>query len=119
MHPNMHRCGAGIHVREVAKIVLQVLRLTHRRHKGLGREGIQGSYQRYCLQGLVLASGQLVRIVNRSIQRCLVDTVQRYFGANIPGKPREPMNFMGGMPAYRQRLVDSQDNGYQGFVLAH
>lgn len=43
----------------------------------------------------------------------------RYFGANIPGKPREPMNFMGGMPMYKKKLDEEIENGYQGFVMAH
>ena len=43
----------------------------------------------------------------------------RYFGANIPGKPREPMNFMGGMPMYKKKLDEEIENGYKGFVMAH
>lgn len=43
-----------------------------------------------------------------------------YFGANIPGKERESMNFMGGLPDYRRRIWDlCANDGYKGFVLAH
>lgn len=55
-----------------------------------------------------------------SRRRCCVITNEesRYFAANIPGKAREPLNFMGGMPMYRQKLVDEQNGGYQGFTFA-
>lgn len=46
------------------------------------------------------------------------DTESWYFGANIPGKPREALNYMAGMQAYKKRCWDSANNGYQGFVLA-
>jgi len=42
-----------------------------------------------------------------------------YFGANIPGKPREALNYMGGLPTYREKCWDSARNGYSGFVLVH
>jgi cation diffusion facilitator CzcD-associated flavoprotein CzcO len=41
-----------------------------------------------------------------------------YFGANIPGKPVEALNYMAGMPAYRQRINASADNDYEGFHLS-
>ncbi|KAF2482166.1 hypothetical protein BDY17DRAFT_300427 [Neohortaea acidophila] len=41
-----------------------------------------------------------------------------YYAANIPGKKREPLNFMGGMPMYRKNLIDEQNSGYPGFVLS-
>lgn len=40
-----------------------------------------------------------------------------YFGDNIPGKPREALNYMGGLPAYRKKIWHSAHQGYEDFVL--
>lgn len=42
-----------------------------------------------------------------------------YFGKNIPGKPVEALNYMAGLPKYREVCWDSANNGYSGFVLAN
>ena len=41
-----------------------------------------------------------------------------YVGANIPGKPRIFMPYVGGVGAYRQRCDAVAANGYEGFVLS-
>lgn len=41
-----------------------------------------------------------------------------YFGDNIPGKPREALNYMAGMPEYRRRLWKSAGEKYSGFQLS-
>jgi cation diffusion facilitator CzcD-associated flavoprotein CzcO len=41
-----------------------------------------------------------------------------YVGANIPGKPRVFMPYMGGVPAYRRVCADVVAKGYQGFKLS-
>lgn len=42
-----------------------------------------------------------------------------YFGDNIPGKPREALNYMAGMPKYQEMCErESGESGYRGFVLA-
>ena len=41
-----------------------------------------------------------------------------YMGANIPGKPRVFMPYIGGVGAYRQKCDEIAANGYQGFLLA-
>ena len=38
-----------------------------------------------------------------------------YNGANIPGKPRESLNFAGGIPVYIQKLKGESRGGYPGF----
>jgi cyclohexanone monooxygenase len=38
-------------------------------------------------------------------------------GANIPGKPRIFMPYIGGVGAYRQRCDDVAAAGYSGFTL--
>jgi cyclohexanone monooxygenase len=40
-----------------------------------------------------------------------------YVGANIPGKPRVFMPYMGGYPAYLEKCAEVVENGYQGFTL--
>jgi cyclohexanone monooxygenase len=40
-----------------------------------------------------------------------------YMGANIPGKPRVFMPYVGGVPAYTKRVQESVKNGYEGFIL--
>ncbi|EIN04187.1 cyclopentanone 1,2-monooxygenase [Punctularia strigosozonata HHB-11173 SS5] len=39
-----------------------------------------------------------------------------YMGANIPGKPREQLNYLGGLPLYTQECRKALDNGFEGFV---
>jgi cyclohexanone monooxygenase len=41
-----------------------------------------------------------------------------YIGANVPGKPRVFMPYIGGFPAYVQKCDAVAANGYEGFVLA-
>jgi len=41
-----------------------------------------------------------------------------YVGANIPGKPRVFMPYMGGYPAYLEKCADVVAKGYDGFVLS-
>lgn len=38
-----------------------------------------------------------------------------YMGANIPGKPREQLNFTGGFPRYEEEIQRSLDNNWEGF----
>lgn len=40
-----------------------------------------------------------------------------YQGVNIPGKPRESLNFPLGLPTYLAKFKESVDNGYAGFKL--
>ena len=41
-----------------------------------------------------------------------------YVGANVPGKKRVHMPYVGGLPAYRQKCEEVTAAGYDGFVLA-
>ncbi|MHA6794328.1 flavin-containing monooxygenase [Pseudonocardia bannensis] len=41
-----------------------------------------------------------------------------YMGANIPGKPREMLNYPGGLPTYLQKWQECKDAGYEGFVTS-
>ena len=40
-----------------------------------------------------------------------------YMGANIPGKPRIFMPYVGGVGTYRQKCDEVAANGYAGFAL--
>ncbi|KAF5364616.1 hypothetical protein D9758_005630 [Tetrapyrgos nigripes] len=41
-----------------------------------------------------------------------------YMGANIPGKPVEPLNFTGGVPFYNRYCNGVVEKGYEGFEFA-
>ena len=41
-----------------------------------------------------------------------------YVGANIPGKPRVFMPYMGGYPVYLEKCAEVVANGYEGFALS-
>ncbi|UTT50068.1 flavin-containing monooxygenase [Rhodococcus gordoniae] len=51
-------------------------------------------------------------------QTLLPQTDSWYMGANIPGKPRACMVYLGGAPTYRQTCADIVEGGYVGFDLA-
>jgi cyclohexanone monooxygenase len=40
-----------------------------------------------------------------------------YMGANVPGKPRIFMPYIGGVGVYRQKCDEVAAKGYEGFVL--
>ena len=41
-----------------------------------------------------------------------------YLGANIEGKPRIFMPYVGGYPRYKERCEQVVDNGYEGFQFS-
>lgn len=41
-----------------------------------------------------------------------------YMAANIPGKPRQLLNYPGGLPIYLHKCKESAEKGYEGFVLS-
>ncbi|WP_077211635.1 flavin-containing monooxygenase [Bacillus dakarensis] len=46
-----------------------------------------------------------------------VKTDSWYMGANIEGKPRGFMAYLGGVGTYRQKCTEVQEKGYEGFTL--
>ena len=42
-----------------------------------------------------------------------------YTGANIPGKPRVIMSYVGGLNVYRDICDDVAAKGYEGFTITH
>lgn len=41
-----------------------------------------------------------------------------YMGANVPGKPRVFLPYVGGIPEYRRKCAEVTANGYEGFSLS-
>jgi cyclohexanone monooxygenase len=41
-----------------------------------------------------------------------------YMGANVPGKPRVFLPYIGGLPLYREKCEAVVANGYEGFAVA-
>lgn len=39
-------------------------------------------------------------------------------GDNIPGKPREPLIYLGGVPNYYKSLKECAEQGYAGFAIS-
>ncbi|TVY26702.1 Baeyer-Villiger monooxygenase [Lachnellula hyalina] len=44
-------------------------------------------------------------------------TQSEYMGTNIPGKPKEMLNYLGGLPRYVEQIEAVRDSGYAGFDL--
>ncbi|EXK85063.1 hypothetical protein FOQG_11001 [Fusarium oxysporum f. sp. raphani 54005] len=76
---------------------------THGRHKIEAREDAEAEW------------GAKVRdIASASL---LPSTKSWYMGDNIPGKPRECLIYLGGVPTYTKTLKDCTENGFGGFQL--
>jgi len=44
-------------------------------------------------------------------------TQSEYMGTNVPGKPKEMLNYLGGLPRYVEQINVVRDTGYPGFEL--
>ena len=56
--------------------------------------------------------------VNETAQEGLfAQTESWYFGDNIPGKPREALNYMAGMPLYKTKCRESWESGFKDWIL--
>ena len=65
------------------------------------------------------AQDQWVAHVNEVASMTLFPTAKSwYMGANIPGKPRVFMPYIGGVGLYRQRCDEVAAKGYEGFALS-
>ncbi|KAF2475002.1 FAD/NAD(P)-binding domain-containing protein [Lindgomyces ingoldianus] len=54
----------------------------------------------------------ILRFANASL---LPTAKSWYMGDNIPGKPREPLIYLGGVPTYYKTISECAANGYMGF----
>ncbi|MBV9581934.1 MAG: NAD(P)/FAD-dependent oxidoreductase [Chloroflexi bacterium] len=73
-----------------------------------------------CIEADVAAEDAWVAHVNELASRTLYPLAKSwYMGANIPGKPRIFMPYVGGVGAYRIKCDEVAAQGYAGFLLAH
>jgi cyclohexanone monooxygenase len=71
------------------------------------------------IQPTEAAQSDWVDHVNQVADRTLYPRANSwYVGANIPGKPRVFMPYVGGVAAYRRKCDEVAAQGYAGFVLA-
>jgi cyclohexanone monooxygenase len=72
-----------------------------------------------CIEPKADAEDSWVAHVNEVAHRTLYPKAASwYMGANIPGKPRVFLPYIGGVGVYRQKCDDVAANGYEGFVTA-
>jgi cyclohexanone monooxygenase len=72
-----------------------------------------------CVAAEIQAENEWVRHVNEVADRTLYPRGNSwYVGANMPGKPRVFMPYVGGVPAYRKILNEVAGDGYRGFELS-
>jgi cyclohexanone monooxygenase len=77
------------------------------------------SRQLDCIEPTLSAENAWVEHVNEVAYTTLYPSAASwYMGANIPGKPRVFMPYIGGVGAYRQKCDEVAANGYEGFDLA-
>jgi len=64
------------------------------------------------------AEDRWVEVVRQNASRTLYPRANSWWmGANVPGKPRTFLMFIGGFDVYRQICSDVAGNGYEGFTL--
>jgi cyclohexanone monooxygenase len=72
-----------------------------------------------CIEPALAAENGWVRHVNEVADTTLYPAAASwYMGANVPGKPRVFMPYIGGVGAYRQTCDEIAANRYEGFELA-
>ena len=77
-----------------------------------------GSRRVDCIEPTVAAENDWVQHVNEVADTTLYPRAASwYMGANIPGKPRVFMPYIGGVGAYRQKCDEIAADGYHGFEL--
>jgi cyclohexanone monooxygenase len=75
--------------------------------------------QLVCIEATLAAENAWVQHVNEVAHTTLYPSAASwYMGANIPGKPRVFMPYIGGVGVYRQKCDEIAANGYEGFELA-
>jgi hypothetical protein len=46
------------------------------------------------------------------------DANTAFLGTNIPGKPKAPLNYAGGLPLYMKTIDDALQNNFDGFAVS-
>ena len=76
------------------------------------------THERKSIEATVAAENEWVQHVNELGHLTLYPLASSwYMGANIPGKPRIFMPYVGGVGVYRQKCDDVAAKGYDGFTL--
>lgn len=57
-------------------------------------------------------------VSNLAQDSLMVDTDSWYMGANVEGKPRVLLSYLGGYPAYLEKCAEVTANNYEGFTIA-
>ena len=77
-----------------------------------------GTHQQNCMEATTDAEDAWVVHVNETAYRTLYPSANSwYMGANVPGKPRVFMPYIGGVGNYRKKCDEIAANGYEGFQL--
>jgi cyclohexanone monooxygenase len=72
-----------------------------------------------CIEAEAVAEADWVAHVEEVGNRTVYPLAKSwYMGANIPGKPRVFMPYIGGVPVYRQKCDEVAARGYEGFTLS-
>ena len=58
------------------------------------------------------------RVTEISDKTLFPGTSSWYMGANVPGKPREQLNYAGGLPLYEKEIREALAE-WNGFVVVH
>jgi len=75
--------------------------------------------QMHVIEPTLAAEDAWVEHVNKAAHRTLYPSAASwYMGANIPGKPRVFMPYIGGVGRYREECDEIAAKGYEGFTLA-
>ncbi|MFD4294978.1 flavin-containing monooxygenase [Rhodococcus sp. NPDC058505] len=70
------------------------------------------------IEGTEDAVGEWVDECRTRAEASLLNTANSwYLGANIPGRPRVFMPFLGGFSAYREIITEVAESGYKGFAI--
>jgi cyclohexanone monooxygenase len=78
-----------------------------------------GGHQMAVIEPTQKAEDDWVDHVNEVAGRTLYPSAASwYMGANVPGKPRVFMPYIGGVGRYRQHCDEIAEKGYEGFVMA-
>lgn len=59
------------------------------------------------------------RVTNEEFEKTLLGLNETtwYMGANVPGKPRECLNYVGGLPLYQEALAKTSSSNWSGFSM--
>jgi cyclohexanone monooxygenase len=81
-------------------------------------EFLSGKHLNRIVPRLEFEDAWVAHVREIAAQTLMIKAASWYMGANIPGKPRVFMPYIGGVGAYRQRCAQVASDGYIGFDLS-